>query len=105
MGYRGPSLQFSAKTVSWSKGPALPSLACLPLKSPPATVFLTMFLTGRESTIVCLVCFKNRVLNLQATVQCVSETLVPQGVQEHQHPQTRQELVGTWGMAAQGMLM
>lgn len=88
MSYRGPSLQFSVKAVSWSKGPALPSLACLPLKSPPATVLLMIFLTGRESTIVCLVCFKNRFLNLQATVQCVSETWCPRvcrSTRNHKH--------------------
>lgn len=73
-GYRGPSLQLSAKAVSWSKGPAPPSLACLPPKSLPATVPLMIFMTGRESTVVCFVCFKNRLLNLQATVQRVSET-------------------------------
>lgn len=77
MGYWGPSLQFIMKAVSWSKGPALPSLASLPLKSPPATVPLMIFVTGRESTIVCLVCFRNRLLNLQMTVCCVSEIGCP----------------------------
>lgn len=63
--------------VSWGKGLAPPSLACLPLKSPPATVPLMIFLTGRENTVVCLVCFKNRFLNLPATVRRVSETQCP----------------------------
>lgn len=63
-GHRYPSVW----AVSWGIGLAPPGLPCCPLSAPPATACWVIFLTGRKSTVVCLFSFKNRFLNMWATV-------------------------------------